>query len=197
MKKTIVAFDFDGTLIKGDSFLQFIKFYKGALIYYSLLPIIGFVWICALIQITTKDIAKELIFKLVFKGESISKFEFKSKAFSKYLDKQIFKGVKSSIKEYKALGYEVIIVSASIDLWIIPYVKTLGINTVIATQIEVENGKLTGNFSTKNCNREEKVNRILKCFSNRTEYYLIAYGNSKGDKDMLALADESYFKYFN
>ena len=55
---------------------------------------------------------------------------------------------------------------------------------------------LTGNFLTKNCNNAEKVNRILESFPNRKTYYLIAYGNSSGDQEMLNMADESYFRFF-
>lgn len=40
--KTIVAFDFDGTLTKKDTFLEFIKFSKGRIIFYINLPIMAF-----------------------------------------------------------------------------------------------------------------------------------------------------------
>ena len=66
MNRTIVAFDFDGTLIKGDSFLSFIRFYKGAGLYYILYPFIGLVWIFAIIGFYSKDFAKEKIFKFLF-----------------------------------------------------------------------------------------------------------------------------------
>jgi phosphoserine phosphatase len=71
-----------------------------------------------------------------------------------------------------------------------PQVKVLG------TQIEVIDGKLTGRFLSKNCYGQEKVNRILSLYPNRQDYHLTAYGDSRGDKEMLAFADESYFKPF-
>jgi hydroxymethylpyrimidine pyrophosphatase-like HAD family hydrolase len=40
------------------------------------------------------------------------------------------------------------------------------------------------------------VNRILTLFPNRKDYHLTAFGDSRGDKEMLAFADESYFKPF-
>jgi phosphoserine phosphatase len=67
---------------------------------------------------------------------------------------------------------------------------------VLGTQVEVIDGKLTGRFLSKNCYGQEKVNRILSLYPNRQEYNLTAYGDSRGDKEMLAFADESHFKPF-
>ena len=67
---------------------------------------------------------------------------------------------------------------------------------VLGTQVEVENGRLTGRFLTKNCYGQEKVNRMLVLYPNRSEYKLIAFGDSRGDKEMLAFADEAYYKPF-
>ena len=86
-----------------------------------------------------------------------------------------------------------LIVSASIDNWVQPFFPEV---KVLGTQIEVVNGKLTGRFLTKNCYGQEKVNRILALYPNRTDYHLTAYGDSRGDKEMLAFADESYYKPF-
>jgi phosphoserine phosphatase len=87
----------------------------------------------------------------------------------------------------------VLIVSASIDNWVQPFFDDV---KVLGTQIEVMDGKLTGRFLTRNCYGQEKVNRILALYSNRQDYHLTAFGDSKGDKELLAFADESHFKPF-
>jgi HAD superfamily phosphoserine phosphatase-like hydrolase len=90
-------------------------------------------------------------------------------------------------------GAEVVIVSASIDNWVQPFFANV---TVLGTQIEVKDGLLTGRFLTKNCYGQEKVNRILACYPHREDYHLTAYGDSRGDKELLAFADESHYKPF-
>ena len=90
-------------------------------------------------------------------------------------------------------GAEVVIVSASIDNWVKPFFAGV---TVLGTQIEVKDGVLTGRFLTKNCYGQEKVNRILACYPHREDYHLTAYGDSRGDKELLAFADESHYKPF-
>jgi phosphoserine phosphatase len=67
---------------------------------------------------------------------------------------------------------------------------------VVGTQIEVKDGRLTGRFLTKNCYGQEKVNRLLSLYPHRQDYCLVAYGDSRGDKELLSFADESHFKPF-
>ena len=95
--------------------------------------------------------------------------------------------------------------SASIDNWVRPFFDQQGIVglEVIGTEVETHHGLLTGRFSTPNCYGEEKVRRISQALTitkgeakpvvvpfDRTHYYIVAYGDSRGDKQMLAFADE-------
>ena len=86
-----------------------------------------------------------------------------------------------------------LIVSASIDLWVESFFP--GIH-VLGTQVEVEQGRLTGRFLTPNCYGQEKVNRILEEYPDRKSYHLTAYGDSRGDRELLAFADEAHYKPF-
>ena len=91
-------------------------------------------------------------------------------------------------------GAEVLVVSASIDNWVQPFCPQV---TVLGTQIEVINGHLTGRFLTNNCYGQEKVNRLLALYPDRSTYHLIAYGDSRGDQQLLAFADEAHYKTFH
>ena len=93
------------------------------------------------------------------------------------------------LEEAQAEGAKVLIVSASIDNWVQPFFPSF---TILGTQIEVIDGLLTGRFLTPNCYGKEKVERILALLPNRSEYHLTAYGDSRGDREMLAFADEAH-----
>ena len=67
---------------------------------------------------------------------------------------------------------------------------------IVGTRIEVENGMVTGRFLTPNCYGEEKVRRLLEVLPDRRLYHLTAYGDSRGDRALLAYADEAHFKPF-
>ena len=99
----------------------------------------------------------------------------------------------ATLRQAQAEGAVVLIVSASIDNWVMPFFPSV---QVMGTQIEVNDGRLTGRFLTRNCYGQEKVNRILECYPHREDYHLTAYGDSRGDQELLAFADESHYKPF-
>jgi phosphoserine phosphatase len=106
----------------------------------------------------------------------------------------------------------VVVVSASIDRWVKPFFEPSVI--IIGTQIETRDGFLTGRFATPNCYGEEKVRRLRQLFpelafggishssllaprsSKNPRPLVIAYGDSRGDRELLQLADEAHYKPF-
>lgn len=68
---------------------------------------------------------------------------------------------------------------------------------VLGTKVEVDAaGCLTGRFATPNCYGPEKVRRIEAVWPHREQYDVSAFGDSRGDKEMLDYADQGYFKPF-
>ena len=191
--KKIYAFDFDGTLTTKDTLIKFIRYAKG-----SMALGLGFLRYAHLLVMMKLGLypnykAKQKVFAHFFKDTTLDDFNALCKAFaassSHLLRPNAIEAINLAIKE----GSEVVIVSASIDNWVQPFFPQV---KVLGTQIEVIDGKLTGRFLSKNCYGQEKVNRILSLYPNRQDYHLTAYGDSRGDKEMLAFADESYFKPF-
>ena len=191
--KKIYAFDFDGTLTTKDTLIEFIRYAKG-----SRALGLGFMRYAHLLVLMKIGLypnykAKQKVFAHFFKDTTLDDFNALCKAFaassSHLLRPNAIEAINHAIKE----GSEVLIVSASIDNWVQPFFPQV---KVVGTQIEVIDGKLTGRFLSKNCYGQEKVNRILSLYPNRQDYHLTAYGDSRGDKEMLAFADESYFKPF-
>ena len=96
-------------------------------------------------------------------------------------------------------GTELVVISASIDNWVRPFFEgddRLPPVTVIGTQIEVRDGRLTGRFLTRNCYGQEKVERLLALYPHRETYHLTAYGDSRGDRELLAFADQGFLRSF-
>ncbi len=89
------------------------------------------------------------------------------------------------------------IISASIDNWVRPFFDEIDKKIqVLGTQIETKGGCLTGQFTTKNCYGQEKVNRLTALYPHREAYELIAFGDSRGDKELLDFADKGFYKPF-
>lgn len=195
MQKRIVAvFDFDGTLTTKDTLLEFIKyacgkksFYWGFLIYAPILVMMK-------LHLYPNGKAKQKVFAHFFKGKKYDWFTEKGKRFASIIEQFERNDVIDKLVDHIHHGDTVYVVTASIEEWVRPWCERHQIDYVIATKVETDGkGIITGKFLTKNCYGQEKVNRLLEIEPHRSNYYLYAYGDSCGDREMQALADERFF----
>ena len=200
MKKKIYCFDFDGTLTTSDTLLEFIKYAKGTSRFLMVFLMYSPLLVLMKLHLYPNWKAKQQIFAHLFAGMRIEKFDALCRDFAEESQHLLRpKGI-TLMHEALVAGAQVFIVSASIDNWVRPFfdIRNLKGVQVLGTQIEVEDGKLTGRFKSNNCYGKEKVHRIaevLKSFE-RSEYEIEAFGDSRGDKEMLAFADKGHFKPF-
>jgi len=99
------------------------------------------------------------------------------------------------IQTYQQEKTKVVVVTASAELWVKQWCDQTGIEC-IGTKLKVSGQKITGQLLSANCNGVEKVNRIRQQF-NLSEYIAIdCYGDTSGDREMLAIGTRSTFKPF-
>ena len=187
--KKIYAYDFDGTLTTRDTLLEFIRyacgtvrFLLGFLLYSPLLVLMK-------LRLYSNGKAKQRLFAWFFRGMPIETFDALCQSFAHSHRHLLRPETVRLLQQALSEGSEVLIVSASIDNWVQPFFPTV---TVLGTQIEVIDGRLTGRFLTPNCYGQEKVRRILALHPDRSAYRLTAYGDSRGDRELLAFADEAH-----
>lgn len=189
MKHNVAVFDFDGTLYNGDSFIDFAVFAEGrlkfALAIIRTLPHL-LAW---KLGFASNSFAKQKLFSALFKGCRAKEFEKKAEQFAKVIDRKTVCDVKDKIARHIANNDRTYIISASPAIWIEPWASKQGVTKIIATEIEVVDGKITGRFSSANCYGQEKVSRLLEAEPERDSYTLYAYGDSRGDKEMLQQSD--------
>ncbi|QUB56283.1 haloacid dehalogenase-like hydrolase [Prevotella melaninogenica] len=196
--RKIYAFDFDGTLTTKDTLLEFIRFAKGSGQMFR-----GFLLFSPLLLLMKLHLypnwkAKQQVFSYFFKGMNIDDFNALCTHFAEQ-NKHLLRPagiekVRQAIEEEQAT---VLIISASIDNWVRPFFDEIDKKIqVLGTQIETKEGHLTGQFTTKNCYGQEKVNRLTALYPHREAYELIAFGDSRGDKELLDFADKGFYKPF-
>ena len=108
----------------------------------------------------------------------------------------IKKSALEKIKFHQENNHRVILVTASGKEWVAPWCEKIGME-IICTEVEVKNNRLTGKLATVNCYGQEKVNRIKAILTLEDYSSIYAYGDSKGDKEMLALSHNPHYKLFN
>ena len=197
MRETIAAFDFDGTLIRSDTFLMFLIFQFGfTACMKGLWSNLGMMMKYVFHKVSNHE-AKQAIFSYFFKGMKITEFDAACQRFAlSKIPGQINRKAFEKCKWHLHNGHQIVIISASIRNWIEPWAKNNGFQKVIATEVELDKDILTGRFSGKNCHGAEKVTRLLSHFPERNNYDLYAYGDSKGDLEMMKLADFAYYRCF-
>lgn len=192
----IAIFDFDGTVTTKDTLLEFIKFVRGPVSFYA-----GFLRYAPQLLAYKLGLypnwkVKQQIFSHFFKGMRLEDFNRLCEEFFQKEGKALVRqSARIAIWEQLQKCNRVFIVSASIYNWIKPFASDLGIRDILSTEIEVDGEScLTGFFSNKNCYGQEKVVRLLEQIPDLENNYLIVYGDSKGDSQLLKYANESHYR---
>lgn len=191
--ENVCCFDFDGTLTRRDSLLAFIRYAKGTGALFRGLLRYSSILVLMKIRLYPNWKAKQKFFAHFFKGMTESDFDALCHRFA-----ATNRGLlcPTALKEYNealSRGERVFVVSASIDNWVKPFVPEA---TVVGTKVETVDGRLTGRFLTHNCYGPEKVKRLCKVLpGDRNQYYIKAYGDSRGDRELLQYANESYLNF--
>jgi phosphatidylglycerophosphatase C len=195
-EKKIAFIDFDGTITRKDTLLEIIKFQKGKIVCYAGL-LLNLPWLIgSLFNIISYDRAKEKLLTYFFAGTEEIVFQERCDFFAKYILPGFIRP--SALTEINALRqqeFEIVVVSASAANWIKNWACQLSLK-LIATRLEVINGTITGRIDGKNCQGEQKVVCILERWTLDEYKVIYAYGDSPGDKPMLALATKSFYKPF-
>src|SRR5258706_7323268 len=136
--RTLVLFDFDGTITRRDTLLAFTRFAVGEARYFSALVYLAVPLVLQKINVISSHRTKEIFLTHFYQDWRLSDFEERCQAFDRevlpgLVRRQALEVMQSCIKR----GDRTIIVSASPENWISPWAAKLGVE-VIATRLEVK-----------------------------------------------------------
>lgn len=193
----LVLFDFDGTITKRDSLKDFLIFYHGWAKVLLGLIVLSPILTLFIARIISNHSAKQILLRYFFGMEPLAVFNAKCHDFAiQHIPKIIRAEAFKAINQHLSNQETVVVVSASPENWVKPWCDIMGL-LCIATRLEVKNNKVTGNYSGNNCYGQEKVRRIKERFNLSDFESIIAYGDSRGDQEMLELADYKNYKPFH
>lgn len=191
---TVVAIDFDETITQHDSVIPFLRRVAGTRRLalgllarpHRVLP--------ALARRDRNALRAEAS-EVVFRGADPASVSAQAAAHGRaIIDGGLRPDVVARIGWHLAEGHLVVIVSASYEHYVRVVGEHLGVHGVAATRLEVgADGRLTGRLDGPNCRAEEKVVRLDAWLADRglsrDAVTVWAYGDSAGDRELLAAAD--------
>jgi phosphatidylglycerophosphatase C len=195
--RTVATFDFDGTLSRRDSLLPFLVFVRGSGAVARAVVAESRRFGRVLRGTGSRDEAKEALLTRLLSGADARELQELGQVFaSRLVDRELRLSMRRRLEWHRRAGHRVVIVSASPTIYLESAGRLLGVDTVLATELEVDgHGRLTGRLSGRNCRGQEKARRLQAWLagsggrpSGRPQE-LWAYGDSQGDAEMLALAD--------
>jgi phosphatidylglycerophosphatase C len=95
---------------------------------------------------------------------------------------------------HQARGDQVVIVSASLDLYLAPWSASRGLDCICST-LEERGGRLSGRYVGGDCAGREKVRRIRGRYDLGRYDTVYAYGDSGEDREMLELAHKKFYRW--
>lgn len=191
---TVAAFDFDGTLSKRDCVVPFLRRVAGTVRLCTglLAPRHGVV--PALVR-RDRDALKAAASMVAFRGRDAGDVDVLGEAFAAHIEAHwLRRDTVAELAGHREAGHRVVIVSASLEPYLVPVAASLGADAALCTRLERGgDGRLTGHLVGANCRGAEKLRRLEAWLTGerleRANVHLVAYGDSAGDHELLAEAD--------
>ena len=193
---TIAFFDFDGTITRGDSFALFLKFLLRKRFYIKVIQNLPLLLLYKF-HILDNHTVKQYILQSCIKGMEWEYLRKKCYEFRDVLEAYCKQSALQRIQWHKENNHTVVLVSASFEEYLRPLCEKWQIE-LLATTMEIRNGIMTGKFSQPNCYGIQKEKRIKAVYNLNDYESIYAYGDTRGDKEMLALAstNQAFFRIF-
>lgn len=196
MSSSLALFDFDGTITTGDSYAGLLRYIVGDLRFVAGVAALSPVLLGFKLGLVPNWRAKPLVTRWFLRGLKKEEFEQYARNFVKErLNQMVRPAALQKILWHLGQQHRVIVVSASFEDYLKFWCEQHQLE-LIGTRLEWVDGRITGKFASKNCYGPEKVVRI-KDFLKIEDYdEIYAYGDSRGDKEMLEIADHKGYRVF-
>ncbi|WP_374387341.1 HAD-IB family hydrolase [Brevundimonas sp.] len=194
--RPIVAFDFDGTLTIRDSFTEFLRWRAGsggwALGLVRMAPAVA-----AYARDRDRGRIKAASVKEFLLGVDRATLEADAERFADRVWTRFMRPDALEVwNDWGDRGAHRVIVTASPETTVAPFARRLGAESLLGTHLAFDSqDRVTGAFATANCRGEEKVRRLHAAYGPGLRL-AAAYGDTSGDTEMLAIADQPGFRVF-
>lgn len=194
MSRQLTLFDVDGTLTRRDTMFLFLLHALGPLGVASALVRAGPTLVLHLLRIVDNATAKDTLLRTALSPLPRPSLEAAASSFADRVDRELRPGALDRVRAHVAQGDEVLLVSASLDLWLAPWAERHALR-LLATPAGYDGDRFTG-LGGPNNHGPQKVVRVREVVDPAGFSRVCGYGDSSGDTEMLALCSEVHFRPF-
>lgn len=141
---------------------------------------------------------KEDVLSRFFAGWPAADFERRSLEYAHHrLPRLVRPAALERLRWHIVHGHRVVIATASLEVYVTPWARRNGLDDVLGTRLEVDGtGHLTGRLLGRNCYGAEKIARLRGLVGDARFDDVYVYGDSRGDRELLALATHPSYRPF-
>ncbi len=191
----VAAFDVDHTVTTDDCVVPFMRRVAGTAPFVARVGVGALRHLPALVR-RDRDRLKAIAARAAFAGRRWTDIEGLGEAFAAEVAASGLRpDTMARMRWHHAQGHDVVFVSASFTAYLEPLARRLGVVTgVLGTELVVgSDGRCTGELRGGNCRGPAKVHRLHRWLDEhrggRAGVDVWAYGDSPGDRELLADAD--------
>ncbi|MBW3550363.1 MAG: HAD-IB family hydrolase [Proteobacteria bacterium] len=191
----LALFDFDGTITTREMLPAFMhcaveprRLVTGKVLLAPL--IVGYK-----LGLVPGTIVRAAVVRLGFSGVPLARLEEHGLAFARLaLPPVVRPEAMERIDWHKRQGDTVVVVSGAFDVYLRHWCRQHQVG-LICSSLEQRNGMLTGRYHGRQCVGEEKARRVREAFELSRYGRIYAYGDTREDLGLLALAHERYYRW--
>ena len=197
-KLVVAAFDFDGTLTRHDTLFPFLLHIAGFFNLFIKIIYLSPILAAYALRLLRNDVAKVKVLRCFVAEMEMQQLQQQALSFAATkIPSMLRDEAMQRLAWHQQQGHRCVLVSASLELYLRPWASAVGFNDVLGSRLEErENGRTSGRLAGKNCFGPEKMHRLEALLGPRERYTLYAYGDSRGDKELLSAADYPYYQSF-
>ncbi|PKF48658.1 HAD family hydrolase [Enterovibrio nigricans] len=188
----LALFDFDGTITNDDCFTAFVLFAtskKRKCLGFALIwPVVMF----HKLGLLPASLTRPVVAKAAFWRRSVKSVDAQAQQFvDEYISGVIRPEAESTLKWHKAQGDVIYLVSASLSPYLTIWCRQQGVH-LLCSDLEKRDGRYTGRYVSGDCSKERKALKVKNSIDLSQYSSIYAYGDTKEDLALLALADHKY-----
>ena len=191
----LALFDFDGTITTREMLPDFIR--------QATLPrrlTVGKVLLAPLVigyrmGVVSGTVVRAAIARFCFTGMPLAMLEAHGVRFAETALPPVIRAeALARIDWHKRQGDTIVVVSGAFDVYLRHWCHEHGLALICST-LQHRNGVLTGRYQGRQCVLEEKARRVRAAYDLSCYGRIYAYGDTKEDFGLLALAHERYYRW--